>query len=76
MPDPRTEDPWEHVREVIQDFGNIDFLPHPGDKIHHKCGAVTEFRGHRETPTGPLVTACTLLPSPITRIQIEGTVQL
>ena len=64
------------ILDVVRDFGIIDFLPHPHDVIRHKCGAVTTFGETRETTQGVMVTASTLLPSPIASIQIEGTLQL
>lgn len=62
--------------EVIKDMGNIDYLPHPGDRIQHRCGAITTFTNSTGTAQGAHLEASTLLPSTIHKIQIEGTVQL
>ena len=62
--------------EVIKDMGNIDYLPHPGDRIRHRCGALTTFTNSTETDQGVHLVASTLLPSPIHKIRIEGTVKL
>lgn len=76
MPDEDTACICGNFLEVVKDMGNIDYLPHPGDRIRHRCGAITTFISSTETTQGIHLLASTLLPSPIRKIQIEGKVEL
>ena len=76
MVDETPEELLGTIREILDDFENIDFRPHELDRIEHANGAVTVFGKSLETMAGVIVHVHTTLPPVVRVVEIKGKVVL